>query len=179
MSTAYKHITYPNTDMQVHLAMHQTFLHERICLAFWDLHLYTLFPQEKIWHQKLVLILTKHTYSKTRRKICLSHTVLLWLGYSNMNEVIHAKVRGRALVRKFNVSNSTQDALICMDTTSYISSCWYAKMSESQQNHNSICVSNLCFHPPAENYFNSYSVGTLLMNQPRKGTQIFNYKAGK
>lgn len=68
MSTAYKHITYPNTDMQVHLAMHQTFLHERIRLAFWDLHLYTLFPHGKNWHQKLVIILTQHTYSKNQNK---------------------------------------------------------------------------------------------------------------
>lgn len=46
--------------------------------------------------------------------------MLLWLGYSDEIEGTYTKVRGRALVSKFYVSDSKQDALIHMDTTSYI-----------------------------------------------------------
>jgi len=72
------------------------------------------------------------------------HKVLLWLGYSKVIEGISTNVRGKTSVRKFYISDSTQDSIPHIDTTSYISSCWCAKKSESQLSHNSICVSNFC-----------------------------------
>lgn len=169
MNTVYKHVTYPSTDRQLHLAMNWMPWHRWIHLATWDLDLYILFPQGKARHQRPHFIKT-HIFQKSNYLNILIRLRAISTFYKQcfFSWSVQRILKGPTPKLEAGLWWESFMSLIPHKIDSYTQTplpIYPTAVLQKIVNHNriaSVCTFNFWSRPLTENYVNSYSIRTLL-----------------